>query len=520
MALFADTPTTWLGVGIDDGAELPRVRVGEAGRAGYAQLCGDSTTLGGLSPEDFTIAAGPGLILSDGVMGLSADGCEPGDVLKRAPAGNAWVCGPDLLGGDGGPSSVGVGLVLLGETVSVDQTTIEDWARGVCFDSTAELTDALDGLYMGAGYTPDWGDLTGIPAGFADGVDDGATYLAGEGIEFDGTTIGLKPAGLGALGGVAAATCDVGDVVVGIGQDGVIHCGPDLQGAGGSNLPPLSPAEPTKLSLGSSALGKALAVDGDYVYFTTKTEIARVAIAGGVPQGLSTGHSDLVGIAVDATYVYYADYAETSSTGLIGRVPKGGGSKETISPGVLSAKRPNGLLLLGGTLYWGSEGFVNALSVLGGSPVSADTGKAEFLTHDATHFWFVRSTMLMRLPIAGGAAESVARVGNATAIAAAEDGVVVANSTYLAYVPKAGGRTRLLLPAGTPVSALITHNGWAYAITQGGILLAMAADGSTQADIVSFSSAVGMAVGGETLFFSGANADGTGILSFPALPAP
>ncbi|MEZ4265652.1 MAG: hypothetical protein R3F39_04680 [Myxococcota bacterium] len=518
MALFADTPTTWLGVAIEGATELPRVIVGEAGRAGYAQLCGDSTTLGGLSPEDLAIAAGPGLLLSGGVMSLSAAGCQPGDVLKRSPTGDAWVCGPDQVGtGDGAPS-IGAGLVLFGQTLSVDQAAVEGWARGVCYDSVSELTEALDSIYMDAGYAPAWGDLTDVPAGFADGVDDGTAYLGGEGVEVDGDTIGLKPAALGALGGVAAFTCSLGDVVVGIGQDGTVQCGPDLQG-GGSALPPLAATEPTKLSTGSTTPGKTLATDADFVYFATKTDIARVALAGGIPQGLSSGHSDLVGIAVDATYVYYADYAETSSTGLIGRIPKAGGSKETISPAVPSAKRPNGLLLLAGTLYWGSESAVNAVSISGGSSIAFDTGKAELLTHDATHLWFVRSTVLTRVPIAGGAAQAVARVGNATAIAPAAAGVVVATTNYVAYVPKAGGRTRLLIAAGNPVSALITHNGWAYAVAQGGVLLAMAADGSGQPDIVSLSGAVGLAIRGETLIFSGANADGTGIMSFPALAA-
>lgn len=42
----------------------------------------------------------------------------------------------------------------------------------------ADLRAALDGVYLADGYVVDWLDLTGIPAGFADGVDDGFTTKA------------------------------------------------------------------------------------------------------------------------------------------------------------------------------------------------------------------------------------------------------------------------------------------------------------------------------------------------------
>jgi hypothetical protein len=52
------------------------------------------------------------------------------------------------------------------------------------------LTAAPYALYaLGA----PWGGLTGVPAGFADDVDDDTTYSAGEGLELDGTEFAIDP---------------------------------------------------------------------------------------------------------------------------------------------------------------------------------------------------------------------------------------------------------------------------------------------------------------------------------------
>ncbi|MCO4745117.1 MAG: hypothetical protein KC912_10030 [Proteobacteria bacterium] len=69
----------------------------------------------------------------------------------------------------------GTGIDIASNVVSVDQTQIETWAAAVCYDSETELTDLLDDNYLAATYTPAWSAITNIPAGFADGTDDGFT---------------------------------------------------------------------------------------------------------------------------------------------------------------------------------------------------------------------------------------------------------------------------------------------------------------------------------------------------------
>ena len=68
------------------------------------------------------------------------------------------------------------------------------FVRGVCYDNEAELRAALDGAYLPADYTPAWSSLTDVPAGFADGVDDGVTYTAGSGVRINGATLSVDDA--------------------------------------------------------------------------------------------------------------------------------------------------------------------------------------------------------------------------------------------------------------------------------------------------------------------------------------
>lgn len=85
------------------------------------------------------------------------------------------------------------------------QAEIEGWAAGVCYDSAAELRADLDSVYaasshdhdsdyLPAAYVPSWAELAGVPASFADGVDDvGVTYTASEGVTLVGNDIQLDP---------------------------------------------------------------------------------------------------------------------------------------------------------------------------------------------------------------------------------------------------------------------------------------------------------------------------------------
>ncbi|TNE90432.1 MAG: hypothetical protein EP330_08025 [Deltaproteobacteria bacterium] len=51
------------------------------------------------------------------------------------------------------------------------QTQVQTWALGVCLDSGSEVVGALDGLTLSTGTTVEWGSLANVPTGLADGDD-------------------------------------------------------------------------------------------------------------------------------------------------------------------------------------------------------------------------------------------------------------------------------------------------------------------------------------------------------------
>jgi len=207
---------------------------------------GESVTAGMLAPGAVT-----GTSVDDGsltVDDFGDSGCDDGQVIKWVSGSGVWTCANDL-GGGGAEYTAGAGLLLAGTEFSVVAATIEAWAVGVCYDTTAELVEALpawdqdtsddltsltagtgisvsgsgnsrtitntgdtnaaddlttatiftgdaggtwDALSLGIGVVTDahvsdvgWGKLTGVPSGLGDGDDD-TTYTAGTGLNLVG----------------------------------------------------------------------------------------------------------------------------------------------------------------------------------------------------------------------------------------------------------------------------------------------------------------------------------------------
>jgi len=93
----------------------------------------------------------------------------------------------DLLDGDDDTTYLaGDGLWLVGDTFSVDDTLIQNLARAACYDTIPELRGALDAVYLGSTWRPNWSEVQGIPADLLDGDDD-TTYSAGNGLTLSGT---------------------------------------------------------------------------------------------------------------------------------------------------------------------------------------------------------------------------------------------------------------------------------------------------------------------------------------------
>jgi hypothetical protein len=116
LALFRDVGTIYLGITVGGDPEMtPRLEVGTVPFAAFAQHAGDARTLQGLTPDDFASD------WSD-ITGIPADIAD---------------------GDDDTTYSAGTGLDLAGTVFSANQATIEAWARGVCFDTAAEVEAAI-----------------------------------------------------------------------------------------------------------------------------------------------------------------------------------------------------------------------------------------------------------------------------------------------------------------------------------------------------------------------------------------
>lgn len=128
LGLFRDYGTVYLAMSVNAAADLsPRFEIGSAPYAGYAQYCEDAGSVDGID---------------------SADLAQVGDDVEwfqivNAPAG--------LDDGDQDTKyTAGNGLTLTGTQFLLTQSVVEGYARGVAYDSQAELTAALAGKYVPA----------------------------------------------------------------------------------------------------------------------------------------------------------------------------------------------------------------------------------------------------------------------------------------------------------------------------------------------------------------------------------
>lgn len=226
LAIFRDHTGAWLGMAVDGDAEMDLIEVDTVPYAGFAQYAGDAGSVGGVPGDELLtvdyqpswseladvpaslqtgLTAGNGIVLSNGAIsidatvieGVASGVCYSDEASLRAvlddnylPAG--WVpswsdiqnrpAGLDD-GDDDTTYTAGAGLSLANGQFAVDAAYIDGRATAVCYDTESELTATLDDNYLHADYVPDWANLTGVPGGFADGVDNDTTYTAGAGIK-------------------------------------------------------------------------------------------------------------------------------------------------------------------------------------------------------------------------------------------------------------------------------------------------------------------------------------------------
>ncbi len=172
----------WITVRVDGGPESPAVAIAHAPRAAFAEHAATATTAAALS------APMPWSNLADVPAGF-ADGVDANTTYTP-----------------------GTGLTLSGAAFSVSQTQVEAWARGVAYDSGAEVTTAIgSGVYAPAsivsipapGWIPRW---TGTQLVTSAMIQNSAGYI--------GINVGNAEAMLDVGGDVRATTFVSADATV------------------------------------------------------------------------------------------------------------------------------------------------------------------------------------------------------------------------------------------------------------------------------------------------------------------
>jgi hypothetical protein len=146
----------------------------------------------------------------------------------------------------------------------------------------AEVAESYDGDVS-------WGQLTGVPGGFADGTDDGAAYSAGTGLTLTGSTFAIDPTTVQSR---VAGVCPTGSSIRAIAADGSVMCETDDVGTTGATY---------MAGLGLALTGTTFAID---------PTMAQLRVSGVCPAGAA-----IRSVASDGTVTCETDDDTTYSAG-------------------------------------------------------------------------------------------------------------------------------------------------------------------------------------------------------------
>ena len=150
------------------------------GQVGTLDLANDAVT--NLKMADDAVATDE--IVDDAVTAAKIDVTVAGTGLNQAANGSLEVDNSNI-----NPDWTNITSIPAGFADNVDDNTTYTAGTGITLTGTTFSVE-------NTGIAPDWTNITNIPAGFADNTDDNTTYSAGTGISLTGTTFSVDNTGL------------------------------------------------------------------------------------------------------------------------------------------------------------------------------------------------------------------------------------------------------------------------------------------------------------------------------------
>ncbi|GMV39945.1 MAG: hypothetical protein AMXMBFR64_16610 [Myxococcales bacterium] len=220
-ALFRNQGSLWLETKVNSEAPLPRAKMGPAGwafhsvSAGTAAVAEDVACTGCVGTADLAAGLRVGgnftvqqsLILCDGLAGTCS--VKLNDTATLASSATTLSV----------QANSGLRIRNFGDTAWAPLQTGVLTVNG---NATVNGNLTVSGTISGTLSALPWSALTGVPAGFADGVDNDTTYTAGTGLTLATGQFSINPAQAQVR---VSGTCNTGQAMRVVNADGTVVCG-------------------------------------------------------------------------------------------------------------------------------------------------------------------------------------------------------------------------------------------------------------------------------------------------------